>query len=131
MAKDGIQIESVPTTIPDDLAACQEMIRLERQIKLQLLDQLENNNRKIMHMEHQLQQLLRRLYGRSSEKFDPNDLPLFAEGMMELPAAEESEAEPAETQEQKSKPESNPHVAKGHGRRKLPDDLPRERASGS
>ena len=125
MAKDGIQIESLPTTIPDNLAACQEMLRLEHQVKLQLLEQLENNNRKIMHMEHQLQQLLRRLYGRSSEKFDPNELPLFGEGMMELPATEEPEIETAEAQERKSKPK--PHVVKGHGRRKLPDDLPRER----
>ena len=133
MATDGIQTESVPTTIPDnlagnlpeDIASCHEMIRLQNQVQLQLLEQLENNNRKIMHMEHQLQQLLRRLYGRSSEKFDPSELPLFGDGMMELPATEEPEIETTESQAQAHIPK--PHVVKGHGRRKLPDDLPRER----
>ena len=121
MDTDGIQIESLPTTLPDNLADCQEMIRLQQQVQLQLLEQLENNNRKIMHMEHQLQQLLRRLYGRSSEKVDPGQMLLFDEATGEPQPPEEPEVETTETSNRK------PHVVKGHGRRKLPDDLPRER----
>ncbi len=61
-----------PATLPSDLAACHAMIR-------QLLDQLDNSTRKLSQMEHQLQQLLRRLYGRSSERIDPKQMALFAE----------------------------------------------------
>ena len=64
MATDGIQFATDRTTLPADLDACHAMIG-------QLLDALQNANRKLTHMEHKLQQVLRRLYGRSSERIDP------------------------------------------------------------
>ena len=94
-------------------------MRAERE---QLCEQLDNATRKITQMEHQLQQLLRRLYGRSSEKIDPRQMVLFAEMLKQLeaqnpPVAPEPAAEPA----------APPTDHKGHGRRKLAPDLPRER----
>jgi transposase len=86
----------------------------------QLLDAHEQDARKLSQMEHQLQQLLRRLYSRSSEKIDPKQMALFAEMLKQIEA-------------QNPLPEPPPaHVApapdrKGHGRRKLAPDLPRER----
>jgi transposase len=111
---EGITVP-IPETLPDDLTACHAMIR-------QLLQQLGSSHRQIGQMEHQLQQLLRRLYGRSSEKIDPRQLALFAEMLQDM----ESRTAPSPAAE----PESTSATGKphsGHGRRKLPADLPRER----
>jgi len=114
MATDGNQLASLPTTLPDDLSMCHAMIG-------QLLEALGDANRKLTHMEHKLQQLLRRLYGRSSEKLDPKQMALFAE-MLEQMRGQEAEAGP---EPQTVLPKSP--AGKGHGRRKLPPDLPRDR----
>ena len=112
MTTEGTQLRE-PATLPDDLAACHAMIQ-------QLLEQLGNTNRKLTKMEHQLQQLLRRLYGRSSEKIDPRQMALFAEMLQQV----EVENPPAEPEPEPAAP---PKPRKGHGRRRIPDDLPRER----
>lgn len=70
---------------------------------------------------HRLDLALRRLYGRSSEKIDPQQLLLFGRTMRE--AAEAIEALAAK-QEQA---EPGTRQRKGHGRRPLPADLPRHR----
>jgi len=101
-------------TLPKDLAACHALIR-------QLLEQLNNSTRKLTQMEHQLQQLLRRLYGRSSEKIDPKQMVLFAEMLKQL----EAQNPPVQPQPEPAAPPAAPR--KGHGRRRIPDDLPRER----
>jgi transposase len=87
-----------------------------------LLEQLGRSHRQISQMEHQLQQLLRRLYGRSSEKIDPRQLALFAEMLQDL----ESRTSPPPPAEPEPAPAAGP-PRPGHGRRKLPADLPRER----
>jgi hypothetical protein len=87
----------------------------------QLSEQLDNATRKISQMEHQLQQLLRRMYGRSSEKIDPKQMALFAELLKQL----EAQNPPAE--EPPPPAPLAPTNRKGHGRRRIPEDLPRER----
>ena len=109
---------TTPLALPDDLAACHALI-------LQLMEELHKVQGENGRMEHQLQQLLRRLYGRSAEKIDPNQLALFAEMLQQIqaqepPAEEPSSASPVPAPASKS---SN----NGHGRRRLPADLPRER----
>jgi len=112
MATDGTQLAAKSPSLPDDLDACHAMIG-------QLLDALNNANRKLTHMEHQLQQALRRLYGRSSERIDPKQMALFSEML----AALEAKNPPADPQ-----PDPAPAPRRnGHGRRRLPEDLPRER----
>lgn len=114
MTTDGAQVATLES-LPSDLAACHALIR-------QLLEQLDNSGRKLTQMEHRLQQLLRRLYGRSSEKIDPKQMALFAEMLKQLEAqnpAVEPESAPAAT--------PVPTNRKGHGRRRIPADLPRER----
>jgi len=109
---DGTQLLEA-ATLPDDLATCHALIQVQQ-------EQIDNFNRKLTKMEHQLQQLLRRLYGRSSEKIDPRQMVLFAEMLKKL----EAENPPAEPEPQPAAP---PKPRKGHGRRRIPDDLPRER----
>ena len=101
--------------LPKDLEACHAMIE-------QLLASLGDAHRKIGTMEHQLQQVLRRLYGRSSEKVDPKQMALFAE-LLAQADAQTAPLDPPVPAE----PAPTPVARKGHGRRKLPADLPRQR----
>ena len=101
-------------SLPTDLQQCHAMI-------LELLASVNSQQRTIGRLEHQLQDLLRRVYGRSSEKIDPNQLPLFKDLLEQL--RQENDLQPAEEPQPEAKPKSKPN---GHGRRKLPADLPRE-----
>jgi transposase len=95
-----------------------ELLRAERD---EYLQQLKLKDRKIDDLQHQVQALLRRYYGRSSEKMDPNQRLLFEDfidkAIPERPTNDEAGDE-----------ESPPtRRRKGHGRRRLPSDLPREK----
>ena len=91
-----------------------------------LLESHKDKERTIQGLEHQLQQLLRRMYGRSSEKIDAAQMKLFEEMLDRLiPETAAARQAPAP-----SPPEAVPAAAAaegaGHGRRRLPADLPRE-----
>ena len=96
--------------LPDDVATLHAMIR-------ELLKSLRDSQHAREGLEHRLDQLLRRLYGPRSEKIDPNQLLLFAEDLIEPePPPPVVEATPAPAASKK-----------GHGRRRIPPDLPRVR----
>lgn len=98
-------------------------LELARQTNQQLLEQLKTVQRENAQLEHQLQQLLRRVYGRSAEKIDPAQQVLFAELLQQL----QSREAPEPTETTPSAPKSaGTNSNNGHGRRKLPADLPRE-----
>ena len=80
-----------------------------------LIGSLVENNRQLLH---RVDLLLRRLFGRRSERFDPNQLSIFPEEEIAAPPAEVPEEEEEERTVKKRK---------GHGRKNLPKDLPRER----
>ena len=121
MTTDGTQLlDSSPQT-PDELS--RELL-LKNALVQQLTDQLDTAHRKLSQMEHQLQQLLRKLYGKSSEKIDPKQMALFAEMLKQI----ESQNPPAEESVVESPPVAEAVTSRdGHGRRKLAPDLPRER----
>jgi transposase len=110
-----IPVSPVPEpSLPTDLAACHALI-------LQLLNDQQRKARAIERLEYKVQDLLRRLYGRSSEKIDPKQLVLFAEMLGQLQEGMPAEPAPLAPPPVKTAP------PKGHGRRKLPADLPRKR----
>lgn len=90
---------------------------------LELLDTLKTTRRHNDQLQHRLDQLLRRLYGPRAEKFDPSQPWLFPELQQAVPpptAPAAAEATPAD--------DAAPTAKKNrHGRRKLPDSLPRVR----
>ena len=91
--------------LPDSVEQCHALIR-----------GLAADNRKLSA---RVEQLLRRLFGTRSERLDPDQLTMFAEAW----AAENAAPTPAEEEApQEIKPRK-----KGHGRKPLPADLPRER----
>jgi transposase len=97
--------------LPDDVATLKRMV-------LELLASLYQRDRDNEALRRRLDLLLRRLYGPRGERIDPNQLLLFAEtaaGQDQAPVA----AEPAAAAKPKRR-------CRPHGRRRLPDNLPRE-----
>ncbi len=96
--------------LPDDASVLKQLIA-------QLLDSLNSLKRQNEQMAHRLQQLLRARFGPRAEKIDQAQLLLFAQQIL------------AEAQvEAPAVPEPTPAASKpnGHGRKKLPRNLPRK-----
>jgi transposase len=100
------------TPLPDDIEAAHRLIR-------ELLATLREQTHLNANLQHQLEQLLRKLYGRKSEKLDPNPLLLFARAILEAGGPEITrEPEPVT-------PAPPKRPIQGHGRKPLPASLPR------
>src|ERR1035441_6603352 len=94
-------LQDKPEALPQDLTACHTLIKhlieqgqqftAQRQ---QMLEQLTETTRKLEQMEHQFQLLLRRFYGRSAEKMNPQQMALF-EQLLEQLAPTTPAVEPA------------------------------------
>jgi len=100
--------------LPDDVDALKQLV-------CELHDALHRKQRENDQLSHRLQQLLKARFGPRADRLNPNQLILFATEIIEKasePAPEENRAEKAT-----GKPRSSRN---GHGRRKLPADLPRQ-----
>lgn len=100
--------------LPADLTACHALIQ-------QLLEAQQQSVQTIARLENYLQQLLRRIYGRSAEKLDPQQLALFERALAQLSPVPQPVPHPESAP---ASPQSNTH---GHGRRRPHPDLPRRR----
>ena len=105
--------------LPNDLSVCHALIR-------QLLEELQKTRQTNTRLEHHLQQLLRRIYGRSSEKIDAGQMALFAEMLEQLQGPQTGSPAPV-TPPVPPAPQAAGASGGGHGRRRLPADLPRQR----
>lgn len=101
------------TALPDDPETLKAMIR-------ELLAQLRDSRRHEEQLEQKVQALLRKLFGRKSEKIDPNQLSLIDFASLGLEAPAPLPEPPARV------PEPTP-ARRGHGRRRPPKELPRRR----
>ena len=97
--------------LPNDVATLQRMV-------LELLASLQERDRDSEALRHQIALLVKRLYGPRGERYDPNQPWLFAD----LAAPPDSPTAPAEA----AAAEPPKRRARPHGRRRLPQDLPRE-----
>jgi transposase len=104
--------------LPDDVPTLQTMI-------VELLDALKKEQREREGLQQRLDQLLRRLYGPKAERFDPNQPWLIPE----CAAAGANEPRPPATPmaDTNGAGETAQPKRPGHGRKKLPADLPRRR----
>ena len=107
--------------LPEDLEAAHRLIR-------ELLASLRQQTHLNANLQHQLEGLLRRLYGKKSEALDPNQLLLFAREILEaggpdLTAQPETTPAPDPLQATATTRTQGP----GHGRKPLPASLPRTR----
>lgn len=113
--KPAAPIESLPV----DVAQCHRLIAHLDSMNRELAATLHEEQRLRTRLQQQVELLLKRLYGPRAERIDPKQLVLFAQ---ELAAAQEQQATPEE-----EAPAPAPVVKKGHGRKPLPKDLPRQR----
>jgi len=107
----------VTPPLPKDLATCHAMIA-------ELLEALEKAQHDCEGLRHRLDQLLRRLYGPKAERFDPNQPWLFPEMAN---GDDGNAAAPAPAVEANGADEAAKPKRPGHGRKKLPTTLPRQR----
>jgi transposase len=107
-----------PALLPDDPAVLKQLI-------VQLLEELRKTRAPLERQEHHMHLLLKRLYGSTSEKFDPRQSVLFA-----VQAGEEEAAAnpPVPTSAPAAPPTASP-VSRNrdrHGRGRVPDETQRE-----
>src|SRR5262245_21276755 len=95
--------------LPTDVAVLHGMIR-------ELLASCRSDQKRIAHLEHQLDQLLKRLYGPRADKVHPDQPVLFAEPTVD----------PAPTPPTPDAVVITKTVRPGHGRKALPANLRRE-----
>lgn len=107
------------TPLPEDLEAAHRLIR-------ELIATLRQQTHLVGNLQHQLEGLLRRLYGKKSEKLDPDQLLLFAKELLEAadPDTTPQPTPECEARTAKPKPKLKPN---GHGRKPLPASLTRKR----
>jgi transposase len=112
MTNTDVSLAVDPALLPQDVGTCHALIT-------QLMDELRKRDGRIEDLEHRMNLLLRRLYGRTSEKWGPGQLALF-DTTPEEPVPEP----PVSTPKRPGRP---PTATKkpGHGRRRLPDQLKR------
>lgn len=124
-----------------DLHNLPENADVLRQMVIELATQLDANERRLQRIQHILEQLLKWRYGQKSEKIDERQLFLFALGLeasgqdvqdflTDLEQAREDEKD-GKKDDQENPPASGtggqPAKPRGHGRRRLPKELRRER----
>jgi transposase len=105
-----------PDCLPDDPA-------LLKQLVIQLLQELRTRSHEKEALEHRLDLVLRRLYGRSSEKFDPRQGTLF-DAQAEEAAEAPKDAAPVDDPHEPAPSDAPPKKKqKGHGRRPKSDTV--------
>lgn len=102
-----------PEHLPDDPVILKQMI-------LELLATLHRERYDKEALRHRLDLLLRRLYGPRGERFDPNQPLLFAE------LAQDQQTTPASQDVANADSADAKRRCRPHGRRQLPQNLPRE-----
>jgi transposase len=115
MSTDAMPVPD-PALLPDDPVILKALV-------VQLLDELRQAHARLERQEHHMHLLLKRIYGSTSEKFDPRQGVLFDAQT----GAEEATADalPPAT----DAPAASPSVAKNrdrHGRSRIPDETKRE-----
>ena len=107
-------MDHAPVNLPGDLEGCHALIA-------ELVRELDVRDRRMRQLQHQLEQLLRWRYGQKRERVDENQMffqALALVGAGTVPAPGTESASPAEA----------PGAPRcGHGRKRLPSNLPRKR----
>jgi transposase len=111
---DGMTSIDADTPLPDDIETAHRLICV-------LIATLRQQTHLNAALQHQLEQLLRKLYGKKSEKLDPDQLLLFAHEFLEAAQAETI------PQPESTTPAPAKRPFQGHGRKLLPANLPRKR----
>lgn len=100
-----------PATLPDDPVFLKQLVT-------ELFTELQHERAQTAKLEHRMHLLLQKIYGRSSEKLDPNQALLFELAAGETPP-------PVAPPVPEPSPAPKTPARPGHGRRRAPDTLTR------
>src|SRR5271170_2289593 len=115
---DPVCTSTVPLPTPEQLPGDSQTLR---HMVIELLTTLRRERLDKDQLQHRVELLLRRLYGPRTERFNPDQLLLFDE-----PADGQDPPSPTDSASSSTaKSSRSPRKAKPHGRRPLPEDLPR------
>jgi transposase len=103
--------------LPDDRDTLKGMV-------VELLVTLRQRDRDLTEARQRIDLLLRRIYGPRAERFDPNQQLLFAEFFASADTPVDGPSLPQEPAEPEPPPKK-PRRCRPHGRRQLPENLPR------
>jgi len=116
-------MDDADTTNPTDLASARELLAAQQEQIRSLRHDQERQQRQIQLLTRELERLVRRMFGKKSEKLDPAQLQLALELLSQAPELGEEEGpleaasgEPAVREPRRKR-----------GRRPLPKQLPRRR----
>jgi transposase len=113
--------------LPDEVATLKAMVaQRDAQLSEQqsTIAQLKRTNDGLTH---RMELLLRRLYGRSSERLDASQLLLFGQTVAGQDAQADKPTDENASAPHPSRQRNGRGHFRGHGRRPLPEDLPRHR----
>jgi len=105
------------TPLPDTLEQCHALIH-------ELMDKLAQSQLLNQKQRYQLEQLLRARYGQKADRIDPDQMLLFV--LEQMSSCRPEEDDENDEQEDTDSPEKK-RKRRGHGRKPLPDHLPRKR----
>jgi transposase len=104
--------------LPNDLETLKRMV-------LELLVTLREERQDKEALRHRIHLLLERIYGQRTERVDASQLLLFAQTPASADSEPSADSASAESEEQPAGAAKGKRRARPHGRRKLPDHLPR------
>src|SRR5665213_1930818 len=113
MSTDALPLPDLDA-LPDDTLLLKQLVR-------QLLQALQTQRAQTDKLQRHLDLLIRKMYGRSSEKIDPRQLPLFDVMTTEEQAADPNVVTPDAATDSESEELVPRKKKKGHGRRPKPD----------
>lgn len=116
MSTDALPLPD-PALLPDDPAVLKQLV-------VQLLEELQKANARLDRQEHHMHLLLKRIYGSTSEKFDPRQGVLFDARAGEEEAAAGTPAAAGTAPSPGTSPTSKKRDR--HGRRRIPDEIERK-----
>lgn len=115
------------------ITAREAVIAQNEAVITSLQDEVQRQQAKLDRVHQELARLLRQHYGPRQERIDPNQLALFtaeelAELVRELKQGQQDSVSTDEgpLEEDQSAADSRPSKPKGHGRRPIPPEIPRE-----
>ena len=116
MSTDALPLPD-PALLPDDPVVLKQLV-------VQLLEELQKANGRLERLEHHLHLLLKRIYGSTSEKLDPNQGVLFDPNAGEADAAPVVPAPPAVSDTSPASSSASKNRDR-HGRGRIPDEIER------
>ena len=107
-----------------EVATAQQEVAQQKHVNAELSATVKSQSERLAKNERTIRELIAALKGKTRERIDPDQLLLFElgelEALIEEAAAESDDKEPAADSAPKKKKK------RGHGRRIIPDNLPRE-----